>query len=736
LNSSKTPNRILSDHPVKIQKGKKYHFNEEQDFSEVLALWEDLGVTESYRLIFDSIAQELDQSFRKDFFEFELNSLKELQEQLKRLSQEVKARDKTIELLLRFDKLLIKEKEPETRVIDDIVKTLSHLRVLSVNIVKNLVKFRKMSSHLILSGKFDAEKINRNYAFDALYLIKMKNDTDFLYASQMSKFFNFSMDSDPFLISLSNSSDLNIETVKTDMNGCVGKVQVLMDVETLNSVRECQFHMLQELILSELSPNQMSISTGKSSANQSTHKIHPQERLKPINQNNISMLKNSKSPIKDNQIGQVYTNHNNGKISSGKYKLSKIDNGMDKEKMSKANAELAAVVPRLTSSNKNASDMDSINKSNLMQQHQLESLLNDSRLSKKTDISIREKDLKMIERIINKENNININNSYHNDEEEYIVVKSDVNVMKKRVEKIEIDDSRIVKQEDQKTVALLRKMDEALKSSTDSFRDMSNNISAILEREEEEDKTNFQISKIYLEFSTEEFSKLTEEYLKYYLDLDEDQKAAFNIKSDLTSYLKGCFTKFIKIFYYKMFVGFVVVSYDPSCENSRLNLSHFSTTRTNFYYEILNEAINFLQDKLQHDELFLELFFALKDEKYHINETINDCIKKKLKFKWITLENTGTERKIKYKLLNKNSDKEPTQQLMKFMNNVTLSLGEMNELSSERQSQSNNESENELIFFNVICLLGQMMHDDLIEIENPQFKLFSGDKFRVLNIFN
>lgn len=87
------------------------------------------------------------------------------------------------------------------------MQVFKNLRVLSINIVNYFVKVRENSSYFILGGKFDLDNLSKTFNFDRNYLIKMKNDTDFLKKSPLSKFFNFSQESDPFLIALADKND-------------------------------------------------------------------------------------------------------------------------------------------------------------------------------------------------------------------------------------------------------------------------------------------------------------------------------------------------------------------------------------------------------------------------------------------------------------------------------------------------------------------------------------------------
>ncbi len=62
------------------KKDKKKHEAYSDQFNVIQNMWDYLGVTSSYKVIFINIARELDEDIEKDFFEFEINSLKKINE--------------------------------------------------------------------------------------------------------------------------------------------------------------------------------------------------------------------------------------------------------------------------------------------------------------------------------------------------------------------------------------------------------------------------------------------------------------------------------------------------------------------------------------------------------------------------------------------------------------------------------------------------------------------------------
>ncbi len=102
---------------------------------------------------------------------------------------------------------ILKTNELTEKLLNDIIQVFKNLRVLSINIINYYVKIREFSSFYVLGGKYDLDNLSKTFSFDRNYLIKMKNDTDFLKGSTLSKFFNFSQDSDPFLIAIAEKQD-------------------------------------------------------------------------------------------------------------------------------------------------------------------------------------------------------------------------------------------------------------------------------------------------------------------------------------------------------------------------------------------------------------------------------------------------------------------------------------------------------------------------------------------------
>ena len=53
-----------------------------KDYQIIISLWDDLGVTENYKAIFENLSKDIDPIMRKDLFENEIASLKKFSELL------------------------------------------------------------------------------------------------------------------------------------------------------------------------------------------------------------------------------------------------------------------------------------------------------------------------------------------------------------------------------------------------------------------------------------------------------------------------------------------------------------------------------------------------------------------------------------------------------------------------------------------------------------------------------
>ena len=88
----------------------------------------------------------------------------------------MQARDKIIFNLKKQVKIFPStNSENKNLLINNISTNLKSLRIVSINVVLYFIKFWESSSYDILNGKYYLEKVNKLYAFDRNYLIKVFN---------------------------------------------------------------------------------------------------------------------------------------------------------------------------------------------------------------------------------------------------------------------------------------------------------------------------------------------------------------------------------------------------------------------------------------------------------------------------------------------------------------------------------------------------------------------------------
>ena len=240
-----------------------YICQEDEEISEnyylLKDIWEKLGVTEIYKRNFYFLLNnkyknrdellEMIQAERKQMKRFRVEFMKMLSEINKRESK-IKDLKNFIKL---YEKILIKEKRykniekemikdiEETnkeKIEEDIHECLKSLRLRTINTVNAIQKFRKNYEHLF-NNKIDVEILKERYGYNEYYLMKLKNDLDFLRDSPINHLYHFSeKGGDPFLLCISDLCG-NIKDIKKYR-------QVRISEEVLSVVKKYMFYLEQE----------------------------------------------------------------------------------------------------------------------------------------------------------------------------------------------------------------------------------------------------------------------------------------------------------------------------------------------------------------------------------------------------------------------------------------------------------------------------------------------------------
>ena len=315
-------------------------------------MWDDLGVTKEYQNQFVKYLKNLNEEEKKEFFEFEKNNLKRLRECLLKLTKEISSREKKIEDLKKFDEILETTYPDETQKINDsilldIQNTIKNLRVNSVNIVNHTNKIREILTYNSHRGKFNLDKLNPEYLYNKNYLVKMKNDMNFLNNSYLSKYIDMSNgEPDPFLTNCSPCMDDNSQRNNKNNH----KINIPIGDELMKAIKKAKYSIMEDYMLFTL--NKMNNSNNDSlvinpyiiSSNQNFHQNNTSEKntkrgysakTRPTNPNKIinEEFINSKDNSYNNmllksnkQTNSYYSyNQNNESIKKQKIKIERDD---------------------------------------------------------------------------------------------------------------------------------------------------------------------------------------------------------------------------------------------------------------------------------------------------------------------------------------------------------------------------------------------------------------------------
>ena len=230
-------NKIHSSDKLKITKNNNSILLNDPLYNQIKFLWDQLGVNKYYQTIFDKFSLQLSLNIRECFFNYEINNLNSINNLIKEINLNIEKRKNYILLLKKYDNEMniIRNKD-----IDEIIQiekeTLTELRRTSILIVENFIKLREIIGYDLFNNKFENGKINNYYSN---YLLEMRNDLDFLYTSNLSKYFSFSNENDPFLTSLSNNSNS-----KPEQN-----IIIPIEDNMIDKINKYQYILLNEIII-------------------------------------------------------------------------------------------------------------------------------------------------------------------------------------------------------------------------------------------------------------------------------------------------------------------------------------------------------------------------------------------------------------------------------------------------------------------------------------------------------
>ena len=210
----------------------------------IINLWNELEVNESYRNFFFFIYNELNDEEKSNLYHKEINEIIQLKNDIKNLTYNIELRIGIINKLGELNDELNNEYEDgnvEQKIINQMFKKMEDLTIQAVNIVQYMKKIKSVINLFPNLNKYDLDLISRKFNFDKNYLIKMKFETDFLQGGCINNFLNINIDQAPFLLKAIEKKTL------INQNKSNNKV-LLVEQKVINDINDCSYFIYMELI--------------------------------------------------------------------------------------------------------------------------------------------------------------------------------------------------------------------------------------------------------------------------------------------------------------------------------------------------------------------------------------------------------------------------------------------------------------------------------------------------------
>ena len=305
-----------------VNKESNSFLNEDQDLlkelNSIKEIWNQICVTQEYQNSFEEMCNSLnDKEKIKNILNNEKKQITQFKNDLSKVLNVISKREKSIEEIKKLDLIFIQNKKliqynralkPENKnnkkyqtdinlncdddddvqneseleeknneqIQEDINNCLKSLRINTVNAVYQFNKFRNIHNFIMSSNKIDINKLQNLCGYNKDYLIKVKNDLDFLPYSNLRLIYNFQIN-DPFMLSISRE--------KGDEKKTGAFKEIPTSEELISTINNLMYILAQEELLFQINFN------SKTNRNNNTNKAKA----------NIKKLK-SKSPKESNQL--------------------------------------------------------------------------------------------------------------------------------------------------------------------------------------------------------------------------------------------------------------------------------------------------------------------------------------------------------------------------------------------------------------------------------------------------
>ena len=325
-NSNNYPN--IFDNTVNVYKSEQY--NNIPSYYNLVKLWNDFSISESYINLFKMILNKLNDEEKEELCNKEIKELSELKSHIIALIKEIQLRKKTLNkisvLNKNLEEIVITEgKDVDEEILKNISDNITNLRIYTVNICHRMSKIKGKIAQGFFCGKYNLDIISEKFGFDQNYLIKMKEEMQFLKDGYIKHFFNIINDLTPFLMKASEPN--------TNNNGEPYRYVVPISNELKENIKQCNYYIYQELIcIQNLRMKNLNEKFGSNRVSSFDYK----------DLNNISNMKYS--PLK-------YVNDNKSKDKQEK-KIKEFDNN-DNNNNNDNNIEIEGLDDKKNNNNEN-----------------------------------------------------------------------------------------------------------------------------------------------------------------------------------------------------------------------------------------------------------------------------------------------------------------------------------------------------------------------------------------------
>ena len=293
-------------------------------YSSLTKIWTEFNVTESYKNFFNLILNKLNEEEREDMCLKEFKDLNELKNNINSLIKEIQLRKKSLEDLFKLNNLLKGDENSEENAINEqIIKEISeqiiNLRMHSVNICFKMKKIKNKIYEGYIYGKLDLDDISKIFGFDKDYLIKMKEEMNFLKDGKIKSYFNIGSNPDPFLTKASEN--------RNNANNDFTPNLIPMSKELEESIKQCNYFIYQDLIYYQTNNNRINIFM----FNQGAYNTKNNNDLKEINNEAQTEEENNADSIQ-NKEDNINNRENNYEINNQKFFSDRGEKVITKEK--------------------------------------------------------------------------------------------------------------------------------------------------------------------------------------------------------------------------------------------------------------------------------------------------------------------------------------------------------------------------------------------------------------------